>query len=440
MDFPILLKASWFYFSLFFKTAMFFKFTFPSGLRLIFVPQKTKAATLLVMVGAGSKYESDNVAGLSHFLEHMFFKGTRKRPNTKALSEYLDEIGGEYNAFTSKEYTGFYAKVASQYIDRAFDFISDILLNSKFDPKEIEREKGVIIEEMNMHQDTPMTFVPELFEMLLYRNQPAGRLVLGTKETILAAQRPRFIRYLKNLYNAANMVICFVGDFDQKLVKKKVNKYFGRIPKGKLKNKKRVIERQKKPEVILQTKKTDQTHFCLGVRAYDIFHPKKYALELLSIILGGSMSSRLFISVRERLGLAYYIKSSVEQYTDSGYLVVQAGVDNKKVDLAIKTCLSEFKKILDKVPQKELIKAKEYFKGKTLLGLETSDELAFYFSHQEILTKKIETPEILFQKIDKVSAEDIQDVALDIFQNAKLNLAIIGPFTNKNKFLKILKL
>lgn len=419
---------------------MFFKSILPSGLRIIFAPKKTETATLLVMIGAGSKYESDDIAGLSHFLEHMFFKGTKKRPNTRAISEYLDEVGGEYNAFTSKEYTGFYAKVATRHIERAFDFISDILFNSKAESKEIEREKGVIIEEMNMHQDTPMTYIPELFEMLLYKNQPAGRLVIGTKSSILAASRPKFIRYFKSLYVASNMVICLVGNVDQKWVEKVVDKYFGRIFKNKPKSKKRVIERQRKPEILLKSKKTDQTHFCLGVRAYDLFDPRRYALELLSIILGGSMSSRLFISVRERLGLAYYIKSNVEQYTDSGYLVVQAGVDNKKVELALRVCLSEFKKILKKIPEKELAKAKEYFKGKTLIGLETSDELAFYLAYQEILTKKIETIESLFKKIDAVSIKDIREVASDIFENKKLNLALIGPFTDKNKFLKILKL
>jgi predicted Zn-dependent peptidase len=405
------------------------------------VPTKSETATLLVMVGAGSKYETDDIGGLSHFLEHMFFKGTKKRSNTRIISEYLDEIGGEYNAFTSKEYTGFYAKVAGKFIDRAFNFISDILLNSKFESKEIEREKGVIIEEMNMYQDTPMAYVSDLFETLLYKNQPAGRLTVGTKKSILAASRPKFIRYYEDLYVASNVVVCLAGDFNHEKAKEKVNKYFKKIFLGEPKSKKKVIEKQKEPQVFLQTKKTDQTHFCLGMRAYDLFHPKRFALELLSIILGGSMSSRLFISVRERLGLAYYIRSSVAQYTDSGYLVIQAGVDNKKVDKAITTCLSEFKKILTKkIPEKELIKAKEYFKGKTLIGLETSDELAFFCAQQEILTKKIETIEELFKKIGKVSLKDLQEVAFDTLTNKKLNLALIGPFEDKNRFLKILKI
>ena len=419
---------------------MFSKTKFINGLRLIVAPKKTETVTLLVMIGAGSKYETDSIAGLSHFLEHMFFKGTKKRPNTKAISEYLDEVGGEYNAFTSKEYTGFYAKVASKYIVRAFDVISDILLNSKFERQAIEKEKGVVLEEMYMHQDTPTTYVTELFEKLLYGKQPAGRLVIGTKEAILKITRPKLIRYFKNLYTASNMVICVVGNVKEPEIKRKVKVYFKELSKSNFKKKKKVKEYQTKPKVLVHFKKTDQTHFCLGVRAYDIFSAKKYALWLLSIILGGSMSSRLFLTVREKLSLAYYIKSSIELYTDSGYLVVSAGVDNQKVDQAIRACLSEFKKIVAcGVPQEELLKAKEFFKGKTLIDLETSDELAFWLAQQEILTSKIEAPNEIFKKIDSVTSRDVQSIAREIFTNRKLNLAVIGPH-KKPSFLKILKL
>lgn len=413
-----------------------------NGLRVISIPQKeARTVTLLLIVGVGSRYEKKNLAGISHFLEHMFFKGTNKRPNTQAISEYLDEIGGEYNAFTSKEYTGFYVKTAPKHIRRAFDFISDILMNSRFETKDIIKEKPVVIEEMNMIKDVPMHYVSELFERLLYGQQPLGRMIIGTEKTVLNLDRNKLINHLKNYYISSNIVISVGGKIDHKNCFNLTKKYFSKIPKGEKLLRKKVKDQQNKPEILIQDKQTDQTHFCLGVRSFDIFHPDRYVQEVLATILGGSMSSRLFLSIREKHGLAYYIKADTQYYTDAGYLVVQAGVDNKKVDQAIKLCLDEFRRIVkQKVSQKELCKAKEYIKGKTLINLETSDELAMFYNLEETLTSKIETPKEKFKKIDKVSDSDIQRVAKKIFTNARLNLALIGPHKDKRVFKRILKM
>jgi len=420
---------------------MFKKTILENGLRIITSPMKgTRTVTVLAMVGTGSKYEIKQINGASHFLEHMFFKGTEKRPTALDIAETIDRIGGEYNAFTSKEFTGYYAKVSSKHKKLAMDVISDILLNSKFDAKEIEREKGVIIEELNMYLDTPTSYIKDLFEVLLYGDQPAGWLVIGAKENIKAMNREKLLDYFKRQYVASNTTILVTGDIDEVETIREVEKYFKGVNKNKYTKKISVKEAQDKPLSLIHYKKTDQTHFCLGTRSYDFNSRDYFVLQVLASILGGGMSSRLFIEVREKRGLAYRIQCSSENYTDSGYLVVQAGVGNDRVDESIKVILDEFCKIRDKkVLDKELNKAKEYIKGKLLLGLESSDEVAFWLGHQEVLKKQILTVNEVFEKVDAVTAEDIQRVGKDIFQNNKLNLTAIGPFKDKNRFDKMLR-
>jgi len=426
---------------------MYKKQTFSNGLRLVTVPMKgTKAVTVLVLVGAGSKYEDKKNNGISHFLEHMFFKGTKKRPDTLAIAETLDRVGGEYNAFTSKEYTGYYAKVDVKHLHLALDWVSDIFLNSKLDSQKIEREKGVIIEEINMYLDTPIKYIGDLWEELLYNSQPAGWKILGEKEAVAKMKRKQFLDYLKEHYLAKNVVIVVTGNIKSpargwSAVGRKVQSYFADIKIGKPGIKKKVIEKQEKPRVLVFYKNTDQTHLYLGVRGYNIFDSRKYALGLLSVILGGNMSSRLEISVKGKEGLAYYIRTSVQAYTDSGYLVTYAGVDNKKVEKAIKIILDEYKKITqEKISVMELKKAKDYIKGSTVLDLESSDAVASFFGGQEILTAKILTPEEKFAKIDSVTVKDIYEVANDVFKPEKLNLVLIGPFRNKKRFGRLLNI
>ncbi len=428
-------------------SALFFimkynKHTFKNGLRLITAPMKdSKTATIIVAVGTGSKYETKNINGLSHFVEHMFFKGTKKRPNTQVISSDLDKVGGSFNAFTSKEITAYYAKVDKTHIDLAMDVISDIFMNSKIDAKEIEKEKGVIIEEINMYQDMPMRYVPELFEELLYGDQPAGWDTAGTKEVVASLKRQDFIKYMSEHYSASNTVVCVSGNISETAVKSKISKYFSKINTKKPEDKVQTQEMQCKPEALLHFKKTDQTHFCLGVRAFDMFHPLKYAQEILAIVLGGNMSSRLFTEVREKRGLAYYVRTEAEEYTDSGYLSTQSGVNNEKAEEAIITILKEYKKIKDKnITTAELKKAKDFIRGKMSLSLDSSDDIANFFVGQEVLKNKIKTAEEILKKFDEVTLTDVKKVAQEIFKPENLNLALIGPFKDKKKFEKLLKI
>jgi len=422
----------------------FKKTTFKNGLRLISAPMKeTQTVTVVVAVAAGSKYENKKNNGLSHFLEHMFFKGTKKRPNTKDIASAMDNVGGEFNAFTGQESTVYYTKVDSKHLDLALDVVSDIYLNSKLDEKEINRERGVILQEINMYEDTPMLLVQEMFEELLYGDQPAGWRIIGPKENIERMKRKDFTDYMQKLYTAPNTVVCVAGNLDHEDVSKKVAKMFSGAKKGKMNTKPKVWEKQEKPQIKIKHKKTDQTHLVVGVRAYDMFHSDRFALSLLSNILGGTMSSRLFLSVRERLGLAYYISAAYENSSDSGYLTVRAGVDTdpKKIEKTLTTIISEIRNIRDrKVSEKELQKAKDNMRGRTALLLESSDEVASFLVGQELAKRNIETPDKILANIDKVTADDILRVAKDIFVNSKLNLAIIGPVEDKSYLEKILKL
>ncbi len=412
-----------------------------NGLRLVVVPIKsTHTATVLVLVGTGSRYETKGINGISHFLEHMMFKGTAKRPNTLDISREMDSIGAEYNAFTGKEYTGYYAKASSGKLDLITDVVSDIFLNSKLDSDEIEREKGVIAEEINMYLDDSPRYVGTLFERLLYGDQPSGWDIAGEKEIIRKLVRKDFVDYFDSHYVAKDTIIAVAGNVDKEKVRDDlIPKFFNNARTGEKLDPLAVTESQDKPGLLLHNKKTDQTHFILGFRAYDIFSPKIEAVQVLSVILGGGMSSRLFISVRERQGLAYYISSSIDAYTDHGYLGVQAGVNNGLADKAIVTVLSECKKMKEEaVPPDELKKAKEFIKGRLLIGLEPSDAVASYYANQWLLKNETLTPEEKLSKIMKVTAEDIQSVAKDIFKSEKLNLALIGPFEDKEKFVPIL--
>ena len=415
---------------------------FKNGLRVISVPmQNTRAVTVLVMVGAGTKYETKDTNGISHFLEHMFFKGTKKRPNTLKVAETLDRIGGEYNAFTSKEFTGYWAKVECSHLDLALDWVSDILLNSQFKEKEIEKEKGVIIEEFNMYLDTPIALIGDLWEKLLYGDQPAGWMTLGRKENILRFRRKDFIRYLKTHYSSKKTVICVAGNLDSADVEKKVRKYFSKIQDIQPSSKPSVVEKQTVPNSLVYFKETDQTHIALGVRGYSLFHKERFAQILLAKILGGFMSSRLFISVREKRGLAYYIRTVSESTTDTGYLVTFAGIDNRNVGEAIKIILKEYNDLKRKrISNSELKKAKDNLRGSILLSLESSDVQASFYATQEILTGKVLTPEEKIDQLEKVTPKDIQKVARAIFKPENLNLVLIGPFREKQRFNNLLKI
>ncbi len=414
----------------------------PNGLRLITVPHKDNpAVTVLIMVEAGSKYENKKISGLSHFLEHMCFKGTIKRPKAIDISRELDSIGSQYNAFTAQEFTGYYAKAHPKHLRKLIDIISDLYLNPTFPTEEMEKEKGVIVEEINMYEDTPQRHIYDLFMSLLYGDQPAGWNIAGTRETVRSMKREDFVNYRKKHYLANTTTLIVAGNFDQKEVEREAKRAFADLSHRNRQSKPKVVEKQGSPQILIKQKQTDQTHLILGARAYPIKSPKIPALKVLNTILGSGMSSRLFQKLREEMGVGYYVKSFTDEYTDHGYLGVACGVDKKRVEEVVNAILEEFRRLENEVvPANELQKAKDYLIGNLFLGLETSDATAEFFGYQEVLKHSLETPQDMAKEIKKVSARDIQKIAKEIFQNHKLNLAVIGQDINKNSLQKIFKL
>lgn len=409
-------------------------FTYPNGLRLITVPMAdTKSVTVLILVATGSRYETKKINGISHFLEHMMFKGTTNRPRVTDIGLELDSIGAEYNAFTGKEYTGYYVKCAAEKIDTALDVISDIFQNSKFDAGEIEKEKGVIVEEINMYQDTPARYVGDLFEELLYGDQPLGWHVTGPKEVVKKLTRDDFINYFAAHYFDKSTVISVAGNIKPEQAKQKIEKYFANIRSGKPLKSARVKEGQDKPGLKIFSKKTDQTHFVLGFKAFDYFSKKEPVLNTMSLVLSAGFSSRLWNEFREKRGLSYYVRASNSPYADAGYFEISAGVDNNRLTQALEVALGECRKLAESpVSESELKKVKDYAHGKLAIGLETSDELASFYADQELLKREILTPEEKLAKIDRVTSENIRAAAQEIFLPEKLNFALIGPFKEDN--------
>lgn len=415
--------------------------TLKNGLRVVLAPMPdTTTATVVVMSGTGSRYESVHENGLAHFLEHMFFKGTKKRPTARAISEELDATGSIYNAFTSKDKTAYYAKVSARYLDTALDVISDIFLNSTLPQKEITKERGAIIQEIDMYEDMPMRTVDNVFDALIFGEHALGRTILGPKENIRAFSRSDFAKYLKRNYVPANTVVCVAGSFSSPKVLAKIKQEFGRLRPALAPTYAPFAAVQTEARIAIKEKKTDQTQLMLGVPAYPYEHKDEYALAVLATILGGGMSSRLFLEVREKLGLAYSVHAWTDKYPDTGYFVVQAGVEHGKLEKTISTILAEFRKIKrTKVSAAELKKAKSYIKGTLTLSLETSDEIAQNATTSLLTLGKIRRLEESIKGIDEVTASDVQRVAKDILQSSKLNLAIIGPHAREGELLKLLR-
>jgi predicted Zn-dependent peptidase len=420
----------------------FNKRVLPNGLRIITIPRPEAMATnVLVLAETGSKYESKAESGLSHFLEHMFFKGTKRRPKAADISTELDALGANYNAFTSQEYTGYYATVQPKLVEEALDIIADMYLNSTFPEAEIKKESGVIVEEINMYEDMPRDRVSQLFLALMYGDQPAGRSILGTKETVKSFTRADFLRYQANHYVAPATVVVVSGKFNESAMIKKITKQFKTIPSGPNLSKPAVIEKQIKPEYRVEYKKSDQTHLILGVRTFSATAPESNAADVLAAVLGGGMSSRLFLKIREELGAAYYVRAENDTYTDHGVLEIAVGSDTKRVEEIITAILAECRKLTETlVPTAELERVKESMIGSLFLGLERSSSLAGFFGTEEIIKGKLESPELIAKKIRDVTAKEIKAVARRIFKTEALNLALIGPERDGTRFESLLRL
>jgi len=417
------------------------KITFKNGLRLLLVPQEHSLASIvLILVEAGSEYETKRINGLSHFLEHLMFKGTKNRPHVGAISKELDSLGAQSNAFTGQEYTGYWAKAQYRNLDKILDVVSDLYLNPLFNSEEIEKERGVVIEEINMYEDMPMRRVHSLFAELVYGDQPAGWDIAGPKEVIRTVPRDKIMKYRAKHYVAPKTIVVVGGRFDEKKVIRAVTTLFGHLPRAPHVKKFSVRESQKIPAVLLKHKASDQSHLVLGVRAFDMFDTRRYALQLLADVLGGGMSSRLFHRIREVLGAAYYIRAETDLSLDHGTLAVSAGVDHTKIQQVMVAVLDEMRRLTREiVPKDELQKSKDHLTGNFLMSLETADELAGYYGGQEVLTRKLVSPSELVRRIQAVRAEAVQGVARALFTNSRLNLAVIGPYKNPAHFRKLLK-
>lgn len=408
--------------------------TLPNGLRVIAAPMAgTNTATVLVMVATGSKYETKDINGLSHFLEHMVFKGTTNRPTTQQIAEEFDRVGAESNAFTSDEVTGFYAKVAYSFLDVALEVIADMLIHPLLAQEEIDRERNVILEEVRMIRDDPQRHIHDLFQNLLYGDQPAGWDVIGAPEVLAVLNREHFLQYRKAHYAARNIIVVVAGNVEPKAVFLNVARWFGGFTDGEAQGKLPVREEQKEPAVLIHWKETDQVHLDLGVRGYHLSHADRHAQQLLSVLLGSGMSSRLFLAVRERQGLAYRVRSYSVESTDAGYVFTYAGTDPTRVERTIETIIREYRRIRDEaVPAAELQKVKDFAKGHFLMDLESSDEMASFVATQETLLGKVESPDEVLAKLEAVTADDVSRVAREMFTPAKLNLALVGPYADSD--------
>jgi predicted Zn-dependent peptidase len=411
-----------------------------NGLRILTAPlEAAQSVTCAIMLAAGSRYETEDTNGIAHFSEHMFFKGTERRPTARDISMEIDAIGGEFNAFTGKEYTGYYVRCAAESRDVALDVLVDMLRNSKFDPEEIEREKGVIIEEMNMYFDTPRDFIGGVYEELLYGDQPLGWDIIGRKETIRGATHDTFRSYVDHWYKPSRMVVGVGGKVGDDL-HQRVAELLGDVPAGETGEPGSVhVSANGGPRVKVHTKASDQAHICLGVHSYPLEHPDRYVLQVLATVLGGGMSSRLFTEVRERRGLAYYVYGLNHSYTDAGSLYAQAGVDINRIDDAVSTVAGELRKIAENaVPQDELDKAKSFAKGRFVLQLESPQGLVMFGLRREVLESHTPDPTEILAEIEKVTVEDVQRVAGEVFEQRGFNLAVIGPFEDPARFESLL--
>jgi predicted Zn-dependent peptidase len=419
--------------------AAFERQTLPNGLRLLTAPMpQAQSVSCFVMLAAGSRYETRETNGIAHFSEHMFFKGTERRPTARDIAGEVDSIGGEFNAFTNKEYTGYYVRCAAEHRDVALDVIVDMLRHSRFDPAEIDREKGVIIEEMNMYYDTPRDFVDGVYEELVYGDHPLGWEIIGRKETVQGATRDTFLDYLGDWYKPSRMVVGVGGRIGDGLTER-IEDLLGDLEDAPTGSPPPALPLPEGARVKVPTKQSDQAHICLGVRSRPLADPSRYIVMVLTTVLGGGMSSRLFTEVRERRGLAYYIFATNYAYTDAGSLYAQGGVDINRIDEAVGTVVAELKNMAAApVPQDELRKAKNFAKGRFVLQLESPHGLINYGLRREVLEGRAPEPEEVLTGIEAVTTEDVQQLAQELINDEAIRLAVIGPFDDPDRFEKLL--
>jgi predicted Zn-dependent peptidase len=418
------------------------KVTLDNGLRLITAAMpSTRSVAINFFIGTGSRYENDAEAGVSHFVEHMCFKGTAKRPTPIEISSVIEGVGGMLNAGTDKELTVYWCKVAQPHFGRALDVMADILLNSKFDPAEMEKERQVIIEEINMTLDLPAAQVSMLLDEIMWPGHPLGRDIAGSKETVTGITREMMLKYMAGQYQPGNAVLAIAGAINREETVAAVNQTLAGWQKKQATVKyTSYLDKPIGRRVAIEKKDTEQTQMCLALPGLSIVHPDRFKLDLLNIILGEGMSSRLFTEIRDKLGLAYSIQSYAEHFLDTGAMVISAGVDNKNLAVAIKAILGELSRIKERIPEAEIEKAKELFKGRIFLRMEDSRSVASWTGSQEILLGKIQTVDEVIAVVDAITGDELQKIAGEILAGEKLHLAAVGPIDPDGNWEELLKL
>lgn len=420
----------------------YFKKVLPNGLTILKVPISAAESVLAdVFVKVGSRSEEKSLNGISHFLEHLFFKGSRKYPTAQELSHALDAIGAEYNANTGKEHTQYYIKAAKKHFRFIFEVLTDMLRHPVFAPEEIERERGVIIEEINMYEDTPMRHVEDILEELMWPGHPLGRNIAGSKDSVKTITRQDILKYVETFYQPQNLIVAVAGAYTDAVLDTFIKKHWATLPNRPVPRFLAAKSRQARPVLSLKEKKTEQYHLALGFHGYSYNHPAYFSEMVLATILGGGMSSRLFVEIRERRGLAYYVKAAPINYRDTGNFLIQAGVRLEALPMALDVLSAELRKVKSQaVRGRELKKAKEYLKGTLTLSLESSEARLGWYLEQIAFRKRVLEPKEAFNFLDKVSPRDIKRTAGDLFRREKLNLAVIGPkgeFKIQNAKIKI---
>ena len=420
---------------------MYQKSTLSNGLRIITSSMPhTRSVSVVFFMGVGGRYEAESESGISHFIEHLCFKGTEKRRTSKEISEAIESVGGMLNGGTDKELTTFWCKVASQHFLLALDVLIDLLLNSRFDAKDIDRERQIIIEEINASLDSPRQRVDMLIDELLWPGQPLGRDVAGSKETVTALTREQMLHFLSNHHLPNNTVVSVAGDIQQEQVQETLNQTLGEWRPNEVSAGLPSDDHQETPRLHIEFRDTEQAHLCLGVPGLSFLHPDRFTVDLLSIVLGEGMSSRLFTEIRERRGLAYDIHSYADHFADSGAVIIHAGVDPGQVENALGAILDQLSQIKERISETELNKAKELAKGRLVLGLENSRNVAAWLGAQEMLTNNILTVDDVISLVEAVTTEDLKRVAEQLLTGQKLNLAIVGPVKGKDPIAEMLKL
>ncbi len=419
---------------------MYDKTVLDNGLRVITSTMPhSRSIGIAFLVGAGSCYENQDEAGISHFIEHLCFKGTQRRPTAKEISQAIEGVGGIINGSTDKEATVFWCKVASSHFSIALDVLSDLLLNSRFDAEDMEKERQVIIEEINMNLDLPQHRVNMLIDKLLWPKQPLGREVAGDKETVASITREQILDYIARGYVPNNIVVSIAGDIQHRQAVSQIELLLGKWPAGKLSSGYITDDKQMEPRLRIESKDNEQAHLCLAVHGFSRFHPQRFVLGLLNTVLGGGMSSRLFTEIREHKGLAYDIHSYVEHFLNSGSLTIYAGVDPEKLETAIVAILEEISKLKQRITSNELTRAKELSKGRLQLRLEDSQNMALWLGGQELLRQQILDIDEVISIVDAITINDLKQVAEKLLASEKLNLAIVGPVKKEESLSELLK-